>query len=61
MSKTGQLYFDIQQKITDFHLNEYDPECNYCVVNFMKFAPSHYANKNCKSGKHNHCTCDVCF
>jgi len=25
------------------------------------FAPPHDASPNCKSGKHNHCTCSVCF
>jgi hypothetical protein len=25
------------------------------------FSPSHFALSTCRSGKHNHCTCDSCF
>ena len=26
-----------------------------------EFHPSHDATERCKSGKHNHCSCDTCF
>ena len=25
------------------------------------FGPPHFASKRCRSGGHNHCTCDTCF
>lgn len=33
--------------------------CSFATKGGM--APHHYAGANCKSGKHNHCTCDSCF
>lgn len=38
--------------------------CAYCddmQARGMTFYPAHKASDNCKSGKHNHCTCDTCF
>lgn len=37
------------------------PNCIYCKLNFGIFGPNHYALPTCKSGGHNHCTCDICF
>jgi|DEB19_MinimDraft_3_1074340.scaffolds.fasta_scaffold419593_1 hypothetical protein len=39
-------------------------ECVYCDLQRDKansFFPPHTASPNCNSGKHIHCTCDVCF
>ena len=37
-------------------------ECAYCDANGdYPMMPRHYASARCESGKHPHCTCDVCF
>lgn len=39
-------------------------ECTYCDLEYDKptgFFPPHTASPNCRSGNHNHCTCDTCF
>jgi len=39
-------------------------ECKYCDEEREAgndFHPSHDARDWCKSGKHNHCSCDSCF
>jgi hypothetical protein len=39
-------------------------ECKFCDHERAQgndFHPSHDASLRCESGKHNHCTCDVCF
>lgn len=39
-------------------------ECGYCDqlrADGSNFHPSHDASDSCESGKHNHCTCDMCF
>ena len=63
----------IQVFITQFEKEgELDPNCRTCVEQFYSklvsgikfsdiFAPRHKASKRCESGKHNHCSCDVCF
>jgi len=49
-----------------------EPDCAMCNEVFYPklkegvkmmdiFAPRHKASENCKSGKHDHCTCDTCF
>ena len=45
-----------------------DKNCNGCQIYYdnpsfpnQVFSPRHEANNNCESGKHNHCTCDICF
>lgn len=49
-----------------------NPNCKTCVEVFYPelmrgkkmndiFAPRHKASKRCESGRHPHCTCDVCF
>lgn len=43
-----------------------DPDCAYCqeYYNHPKlspFMPSHRASSRCRSGGHNHCTCDTYF
>jgi len=35
--------------------------CKQCEENKGKIYPDHFANKQCESGKRDHCTCDVCF
>ena len=38
--------------------------CDYCDrerENESRFFPSHNASRRCRSGGHNHCTCDACF
>jgi hypothetical protein len=39
-------------------------ECTFCdreIAAGNYHHPSHDANPRCESGKHNHCTCDLCF
>ena len=37
-------------------------ECAYCDAHRNdSMMPSHTASARCESGKHAHCTCDVCF
>lgn len=37
-------------------------ECTYCdKYRDESMMPPHDASDRCESGKHNHCTCDVCF
>lgn len=50
-----------------------DPACLGCAEQYryyrerwkklgdMPFAPSHMPSRNCRSGRHAHCTCDTCF
>lgn len=61
MSKMGALYLAIQEEIISSNNKIYDPDCDYCIAHYKKFAPSHYASKFCESGGRNHCTCDICF
>ena len=35
--------------------------CAYCERYKGQMHPSHDASARCESGKHEHCTCDVCF
>jgi hypothetical protein len=37
------------------------PDCRECISVSVFGGPRHEASKNCKSGKHNHCSCDTCF
>jgi len=54
------------------NIGQLDPNCLDCKAYFYPrlregmqfhniFAPRHQAMLTCKSGKHNHCTCDTCF
>lgn len=61
MSKMGNLYLEIQEKIDNDKSGKYDSDCNYCVSHYGEPSPPHYPSQQCKSGKHNHCSCDVCF
>lgn len=37
-------------------------QCAYCDKHKPgEMMPPHDASENCESGKHAHCTCDVCF
>lgn len=37
-------------------------ECQYCdLYRDDSLMPPHTASKNCESGQHDHCTCDVCY
>lgn len=38
-----------------------DETCETCRTYRGQMAPPHQASKNCESGGHDHCTCDVCF
>ena len=45
-----------------------DPNCTLCKEFYdydgrpcSVFAPNHQPSINCESGKHPHCTCDICF
>ena len=49
-----------------------DPTCETCIKIFYPnlrqgvkiyniFAPRHKASNRCQSGKHPHCSCDICF
>lgn len=51
---------------------DFNPNCETCQVHFYPavksgdsitsvFAPRHKASDKCKSGKYNHCSCDICF
>jgi hypothetical protein len=63
----------IQVYITQLEkMGEISSDCKMCVEIFYPqllsskklyeiFAPGHIASSRCKSGKHPHCTCDVCF
>lgn len=53
-------------------LGKYDPNCETCEKYalpalmagkkiFNIFMPPHQAKLNCESGKHPHCSCDICF
>jgi hypothetical protein len=47
-------------------LGSYDPNCRYCDElrdhpTLSPFMPNHTALSSCRSGRHNHCTCDSCF
>lgn len=48
-----------------FRRNMADPgECAYCDEERAagnSFFPPHDPSPNCRSGKHKHCTCDICF
>lgn len=35
--------------------------CQTCMDGNGLFAPSHDASESCQSGKHTHCSCNVCF
>jgi hypothetical protein len=35
--------------------------CPTCIEFKGLMMPSHYASPNCESGKHNHCSCSICF
>lgn len=35
--------------------------CAYCQKYKGQMHPDHFASPYCKSGGHNHCTCDACF
>ena len=35
--------------------------CPFCEKFKGQMHPSHDASDRCESGKHDHCTCDVCF
>jgi hypothetical protein len=35
--------------------------CAFCERNKGKMMPPHDASARCKSGGHEHCTCDTCF
>lgn len=62
MSKMSELYEEIRLEIINSNNQNYDPECNYCISHYRtSISPNHYASLNCESGKHNHCTCDICF
>ena len=37
------------------------PGCTYCDQQTTLYFPSHDASPRCESGKHNHCSCNVCF
>lgn len=34
--------------------------CSFCLAHDGE-GPPHSASSRCESGKHNHCSCDVCF
>jgi len=63
----------IEQYIKNLELaGDIDPECKSCQTHFYPhlregkelykiFAPRHKASSSCRSGNHNHCTCDSCF
>ena len=36
-------------------------DCKYCQANKGQMAPRHFASSRCESGRHNHCTCNICF
>lgn len=37
-------------------------KCTYCDANRAdEMMPPHDASPRCESGKHPHCTCDICF
>lgn len=43
-------------------IRAFDGECAYCDRNrHDNMMPPHDASSRCESGKHNHCTCDICF
>ncbi|MEK6880048.1 MAG: hypothetical protein AABY22_10590 [Nanoarchaeota archaeon] len=43
----------------------WDENCKFCLeqdpLNSGVMFPPHEASESCESGKHEHCTCDVCF
>ena len=52
---------------SDKNENEYTKNiiaigCQYCSDHINDdMMPPHIASDKCESGKHNHCTCDICF
>lgn len=42
---------------------EYVPGCHDCDRRMANggFGPAHLASPRCESGRHEHCSCDVCF
>ena len=48
--------------ITDLLYRRPLGECKYCDEHRNdSMMPSHTASERCESGKHPHCTCDVCY
>lgn len=35
--------------------------CNQMKAEGCTMYPSHFASRNCESGKHSHCTCPICW
>lgn len=70
---SSPLASDVAAYILDLEdMGELDPNCKICITYFYPFArlgksivnvfaPRHKASPNCKSGKHAHCSCDICF
>lgn len=44
-----------------FGNNKAHPDCDYCLTVSVFGGPSHEASPRCRSGRHDHCTCDTCF
>jgi hypothetical protein len=57
---TEQEHIELLRLAAKARQDEID-NCAYCQANKGQMAPRHFASPNCESGKHNHCTCDICF
>lgn len=76
-ARENLLYFPDGAEVwenTNHHKNErnrrgmikrkisWHPKCSYCRKEKPNgFFPSHDPSDRCKSGKHNHCSCECCF
>jgi hypothetical protein len=69
MARPATISETREQAIARWEASGYlDPSCRGCEQFYLSpkkpfdvFAPGHMASRSCESGKHPHCTCDVCF
>jgi hypothetical protein len=54
-----------KRKPENLRLHKASPgKCSYCDRERdagISYHPPHDASEHCKSGKHPHCSCDICF
>jgi len=58
--KIDGFYEYVDHLKAEFRKAEID-ECSLCHEYQGQMAPPHFASDRCESGKHPHCSCDVCF
>jgi len=62
MADTDEQTFS-ERELRIIALGGWDPECSFCQQAGRPggYFPAHTAMPRCKSGRHNHCSCDTCF